>query len=55
MLFRSNYRPLEYVGEVSDGKIGIFFKCAPDDQKKLMDALGKLGAESIKPVEAQQL
>ena len=22
-----NYRPLEYVPEISDGKIGIFFKC----------------------------
>jgi hypothetical protein len=50
-----NYRPLEYVGEISDGKIGIFFKCAKADQKKFTDALGKLGAESIKPVEAQQL
>jgi predicted nucleotidyltransferase len=50
-----NYRPLEYVAEVSDGKIGVFFKCAQDEQKKFMDALGKMGAESIKPVEAQQL
>ena len=50
-----NYRPLEYVAEVSDGKIGVFFKCAQDEQKKFMDALDKLGAESIKPVEAQQL
>jgi hypothetical protein len=50
-----NYRPLEYVVEVSDGKIGVFFKCAQDEQKKFMDALGKMGAESIKPVEAQQL
>lgn len=50
-----NYRPLEYVPEISDGKIGVFFKCAQDEQKKFMDALGKLGAESIKAVEAQQL
>jgi hypothetical protein len=50
-----NYRPLEYVTEVSDGKIGVFFKCAQDEQNKFMDALGKMGAESIKPVEAQQL
>jgi hypothetical protein len=50
-----NYRPMEYVAEVSDGKIGVFFKCAQDEQKKFMDALGKLGAESIKAVEAQQL
>lgn len=50
-----NYRPLDYVPEISDGKIGVFFKCAQDEQKKFMDALGKLGAESIRPVEAQQL
>lgn len=50
-----NYRPLEYVPEISDGKIGVFFRCAQDEQKKFMDALGKMGAESIKPVEAQQL
>jgi len=50
-----NYRPLEYVGEISDGKVGVFFKCEESEQKKLTDALGKLGAESIKAVEAQQL
>ena len=50
-----NYRPLEYVGEVSDGKIAIFFKVTDGDQKKFTDALGKLGAESIKPAEARQL
>ncbi len=50
-----NYRPLEYVAEISDGKIGIFFKCPEDQQKKFMDALGNLGAESVKLTEAQQL
>lgn len=50
-----NYRPLEYMPEISDGKIGLFFRCAKDEQKKFIDALGKMGAESIKPVEAQQL
>jgi hypothetical protein len=50
-----NYRPLEYVAEVSDGKIAIFFKCLEADQKKFTDALNKLGAESIKPAEALQL
>jgi len=50
-----NYRPMEYVGEVSDGKIAVFFKCAPGDAKKLSDALNKLGAETVKPAEAQQL
>ena len=50
-----NYRPLEYVAEVSDGKIAIFFKCDEKDQKKFTDALKKLGAESIKPAKAEQL
>ena len=53
--FFPNYRPLEYMSEISDGKIGVFFRCAADEQKKFTDALGKFGAESIKPVEAQQL
>lgn len=50
-----NYRPMEYQPEISDGKIGIFFRCGQDEQKKFTDALGTMGAESIKPVEAQQL
>jgi len=50
-----NYRPMEYVAEVSDGKIAVFFKCPEDEQKKFVDALGTLGAESVKPAEAQQL
>jgi hypothetical protein len=50
-----NYRPMEYVPEISDGKIAVFFKCSDDDQKKITDALEKLGAESIKTAEAQQL
>ena len=50
-----NYRPLEYVPQISDGKIGVFFKVPEGEQKKFVDALGALGAESVEPVEAQQL
>jgi hypothetical protein len=50
-----NYRPMEYIGEVSDGKIAVFFRCAQGDAKKITDALSKLGAESVKPAEARQL
>jgi len=50
-----NYRPMEYVPEISDGKIAVFFKCSEGDQKKITDVLQKLGAESIKAAEAQQL
>ncbi len=50
-----NYRPMEYIPEISDGKIAIFFKCPADENNKFMDALGKLGAVSVQPAEAQQL
>lgn len=50
-----NYRPMEYVGEVSDGKVAVFFKVPDGDQTKFTDELGKLGAESVKRAEAQQL
>ena len=50
-----NYRPLEYMPEISDGKIGVFFKCPENDQEKYVDALSSMGAESVKYVEAQQL
>lgn len=50
-----SYRPMEYVAEVSDGKIAILFQCESDQQKKIADALKKLGAESVMPAEAQQL
>jgi len=50
-----NYTPMEYVSEVSDGKIAVFFKCPSEDEKKFTDALASLGAESVKPAEARQL
>jgi hypothetical protein len=50
-----SYTPKEYVPEISDGKIAILFSCSDDDQKKFVDALTKLGAESVSPAEARQL
>jgi hypothetical protein len=50
-----NYRPLEYIAEVSDGKIAVFFKCPKGEDKKFKDALAKVGALSVQPAEAQQL
>ena len=50
-----NYRPLEYVPEISDGKIAVFFKCPQDEQEKFAAALNQLGAESVRPAEARQL
>ena len=50
-----NYRPLEYVPEISDGKIGIFFRHPSGEHEKFVDAMSAFGAESVRPVEAQQL
>ena len=50
-----NYRPLEYIPEISDGKIGVFFKVQQAEQEKFTDALNQLGAESVKPAEVRQL
>jgi len=50
-----NYRPLEYIDEVSDGKIAVFFRVSEDDAKKFTDVMNTLGAESVKPAEARQL
>ncbi|RPJ26056.1 MAG: DUF3341 domain-containing protein [Chloroflexi bacterium] len=53
--FFPNYRPMEYVPEISDGKIGVFFKVLQEEQQKFTDALSQLGAESVMPTEARQL
>ena len=50
-----SYTPKEYTPEISDGKIAILFSCPTKDQKKFVDALTKLGAESVHPAEACQL
>jgi len=53
--FFPNYRPMEYVPEISDGKIGLFFRVPQDDQQKFTDAMNQLGAESVKPAEERPL
>lgn len=50
-----SYRPMEYVAEISDGKIGILFSCPEENRAKVTQALTKLGAEKIEIAEAQQL
>ena len=50
-----NYRPLKYVTEVSDGKIAILVECPNVEEKKVTDVLKKMGAESVRPAEAQHL
>ncbi|MBM3150691.1 MAG: DUF3341 domain-containing protein [Chloroflexi bacterium] len=50
-----SYAPKEYVPQISDGKIAVFFECPVEKRKKITDALAALGAESIQPAEAQKL
>ena len=50
-----NYRPLEYVPSISDGKIGVFFRVPQVEQQKFTDAMSEMGANTIEPTEARQL
>jgi len=50
-----SYEPMDYVPEISDGKIAIFCKCPTDRHKELEKALLDMGAESVEPREAQKL
>jgi hypothetical protein len=50
-----NYRPLDYVPEISDGKIGLFFKIPPEDEQKFTEAMNQMGAEAVRATEAMQL
>ena len=49
------YTPMDYVPEISSGKIAVLFPCGTNDQGRFMDALLQVGAESVKPAEARQL
>lgn len=53
--FFPNYNSLQYVPQISDGKIGIFFQVPQEEQQKFTDALNEMGAESVQPTEARQL
>lgn len=53
--FFPNYRPMEYVSEISDGKIGIFFKVPQEDQQQYSEVMNQMGAESVMPAEARLL
>jgi len=49
------YSPMEYLPEISDGKIAVLFRCPSQDQEKFVDALKSAGAESVAPAEARHL
>ncbi len=50
-----SYRPMEYVPEISDGKIAVLFYCPEGKQDKFTKAMTALGAEKVEVAEAQQL
>ena len=50
-----NYRPMEYVKEVSDGKIAIFFICPEESREKFTKAMSALGAEKVEVAEVEHL
>ena len=50
-----NYRPMEYVKEVSDGKIAIFFICPAQSREKFTKAMTAAGAEKVDVAEVEHL
>ena len=50
-----NYRPKQYVSEISDGKIAILFNCPVDNEMAIVKAMTDLRARSVVPAEAQKL
>ncbi len=50
-----NYRPMEYVKEVSDGKIAVFFICPVESKDKFTKAMTALGAEKVEVAEVEHL
>jgi hypothetical protein len=49
------YEPVEYVPEISDGKIAVLFHCPGDQQAQFESAMNELKAESVRLVEAKNL
>ncbi len=50
-----NYRRLQYVPEISDGKIAVFFTCPVESREKYTKTMTALGAEKVEVAEAIQL
>jgi len=49
------YTPKHYVPQISDGKVAVLFECERADERLLVEALKKAGAESVEPAEARHL
>ena len=50
-----SFEAVDYIPEVSDGKIAVFFSCPTGLQDQATQLLSTAGAEVVKPVEAQTL
>ena len=50
-----SFRPMEYVPEISDGKIAVLFHCPKGKKTQFTKAMTALGAEKVEVAEAQQL
>ncbi len=49
------WRPLEYVPEISDGKVAVLFSVPEEEAEKYTQAMKDQGAESVAPAEARPL
>jgi hypothetical protein len=49
------WRPLEYVPEISDGKIAVLYSAPEADEQKFTQAMQDLGAENVGPAVERQL
>jgi hypothetical protein len=49
------FTPKDYVPEISDGKIAVFFECEGSDQSRFVESLTSVGAESVQVAEKRQL
>lgn len=50
-----SYTPKQYIPEISHGKIAVLFHCPEGEEKKFVDAMTGVGAESVQPAEARHL
>jgi hypothetical protein len=50
-----SYEPVMYVPEISDGMIAVVFPCPVERQVQFEEAMRTLGAQQVRPVEANTL
>jgi hypothetical protein len=49
------YAPMHYVPEISHGKIALLFHVPDGDEQRYIDAVKRIGAESVESAEARHL